>query len=155
MCCIAVCPTHYRQFVLGYFVLVPSKQQREAMLEHERLDFAMREEIVARGGRDPGRTFPEVGSISETLRLARLGCADTQRRSRSSFTNMNTSQSKVAEFVFMCTTLRRTTRTCIYSTAPTVVPAPCYISKRLILPSWWRPSTACRPYFACKLRRVT
>jgi hypothetical protein len=33
------------------------------MIEYERLDFALREEIFARVGRDPGRTFPEVSTI--------------------------------------------------------------------------------------------
>jgi hypothetical protein len=33
------------------------------MLEHELRDFGMRGEIVARGGRDPGRTFPKVSII--------------------------------------------------------------------------------------------
>jgi len=66
-----VCPTHHRQFDSGRFVLVPSKRQRELLLEHERRSFAMREEILARGGGDPGRTFPEVSTIGN------IGLADT------------------------------------------------------------------------------
>jgi len=58
-----VCPTHHRQFDSGCFVLVPSKRQRELLLEHEHHNFAMREENLARGGGDPGRTFPEVSTI--------------------------------------------------------------------------------------------
>jgi hypothetical protein len=59
----AVCPTHHRQYDSGRFVLVPSKQQRELLLEHEYHNFAMREEILARGGRDPGRTLPQVSTV--------------------------------------------------------------------------------------------
>ena len=55
-----VCPTHHRQFNLGRFVLVPSKRQRELMLEYEKRNFAMREESLAQRGVDPGRTFPQV-----------------------------------------------------------------------------------------------
>ena len=52
-----VCPTYHRQYDSGYFVLVPSKRQRELLLEHENRDFASREKIVAHGGRDPGLFF--------------------------------------------------------------------------------------------------
>jgi hypothetical protein len=55
-----VCPTHHRQFDLGRFVLVPSKRQREFMLEYEKRNFVMREESLAQRGVDPGRTFPQV-----------------------------------------------------------------------------------------------
>lgn len=58
-----VCPTHRRQFDSGRFVLVPSERQRELLLEHEHRDFALREEILAHGGGDPGRTFPQVSTI--------------------------------------------------------------------------------------------
>ncbi|KAM6503830.1 hypothetical protein JOM56_000773 [Amanita muscaria] len=57
---ICLCPTHHRQYDSGRFVLVPSKQQRELLLEHEHRNFAMREEILARGGGDPGRTLPHL-----------------------------------------------------------------------------------------------
>ena len=55
-----VCPTHHRQFDSGRFVLVPSERQRRLLLEHEYRNFRMREELVASGNGDPGRTFPEV-----------------------------------------------------------------------------------------------
>lgn len=58
-----VCPTHYCQHDSGRFVLVPSKQQRELLLEHEHRNFAMREEILARGDCDPGRTLPQVSTV--------------------------------------------------------------------------------------------
>ncbi len=61
----AVCPTHHRQFDNGRFVLVPSAGQRELLLQHERRDFTMREEILARGGVDPGRTFPAASAIGD------------------------------------------------------------------------------------------
>lgn len=57
---ICLCPTHYCQYDSGRFVLVPSKQQRELLLEHEHRNFAMREEILARGDCDPGRTLPQL-----------------------------------------------------------------------------------------------
>lgn len=69
-----VCPTHHRQYDSGRFVLVPSKQQRELLLEHEHRDFAMREEMLAQGGGDPGRTFPAVSTTGDT---ALYGLADT------------------------------------------------------------------------------
>lgn len=52
-----VCPTHHRQYNSGRFVLVPSKQQRELLLEHEHRNFAMRDDILVRGGCDPGRAL--------------------------------------------------------------------------------------------------
>lgn len=70
-----VCPHHHREFESGYFVFVPSRRQRESMLEHELRNFAMREGIIARGGRDPGRSFPEVSSIGN---LWLCGLADMQ-----------------------------------------------------------------------------
>jgi hypothetical protein len=69
-----VCPTHHHQFDSGRFVLVPSKEQRELLLEHEHRNFAMREEILARGGGDPGRTFPQVSTIGD---IGLRGLADT------------------------------------------------------------------------------
>ena len=69
-----VCLTHHRQYNSGRFVLVPSKQQRELLLEYEHRDFAMREEILAHGGGDPGRTFPAVSTTGDT---ALYGLADT------------------------------------------------------------------------------
>jgi hypothetical protein len=45
----------------GRFVLIPSEQQRKLLLEHEHRDFALREEILARGRGD--RTFPHVSAI--------------------------------------------------------------------------------------------
>ena len=39
------------------------------MMEHENRDFAMREEILAQGGGDPGRTFPEVSTIGKCCAL--------------------------------------------------------------------------------------
>ena len=59
---LAVCPTHHRQFDSGHFVLVPSQRQRELMREYEESDFALREESLAQGRGDPGRTFPEVST---------------------------------------------------------------------------------------------
>ena len=56
----AVCPTHHCQFDKGHFVLVPSQEQREIMLRHEEEDFAMRENILAHGRPDPGRSLPNV-----------------------------------------------------------------------------------------------
>ena len=69
-----VCLTHHRQYNSGRFVLVPSKQQRELLLEYEHRDFAMREEILAHGGGNPGRTFPAVSTTGDT---ALYGLADT------------------------------------------------------------------------------
>jgi len=69
-----VCPTHHRQFNSGRFVLVPSKQQRELLLEHEHRNFAMREEVLVQGGEHPGRTFPEVSTNGD---IALGGLADT------------------------------------------------------------------------------
>ena len=76
-----VCPTHHHQFDSGRFVLVPSKQQRELLLEHENRNFAMREEMLARGDGDPGRTFPEVSTtgdmrITDLLTRRRLKLID-------------------------------------------------------------------------------
>jgi hypothetical protein len=62
-----VCLTHVRQYDSGLFVLVPSERQRELLLEHEHRNFAMREEILSRGGSDPGRTFPKVSTIGNIL----------------------------------------------------------------------------------------
>lgn len=45
------------------------------MIRHELEDFTMREEIVLRESRDPGRTFPEVSSIGNLLPCI---LADTQ-----------------------------------------------------------------------------
>ena len=58
-----VCPTHHRQYDSGHFVLVPSKPQRELLIEHEIRNFVMREEILARGDGDPGRTLPQVSTV--------------------------------------------------------------------------------------------
>jgi hypothetical protein len=71
-----VCPTHHLQFGSGRFILVLYLFLVELLLEHEHcnLNFAMREEILAQRGGDPGRTFPEVSTTGDTV-LRRL--ADT------------------------------------------------------------------------------
>jgi hypothetical protein len=74
-----VCPTHHHQFHSGRFVLVPSTQQRDLLLEHEHRNFAMREEILAQGGVDPGRTFPEVSSTGD-IALADTPPLEAHRR---------------------------------------------------------------------------
>lgn len=35
------------------------------LLEHERRDFAMRENTLAHGGRDPGRSLPAVSTAGD------------------------------------------------------------------------------------------
>ena len=68
-----VCPTHHHQYDLRYFILNPSKQQRELLLEHKHRDFVMWEQILAQGSGDPGRTFPAVSTTGDT---ALYGLAD-------------------------------------------------------------------------------
>jgi hypothetical protein len=70
---LVVCPTHHCQFDAGQFVLVPSQQQRVLMREYEERNFAMREESLAQGRGDPGRTFPNVSTIGN---IAVDGLAD-------------------------------------------------------------------------------
>jgi hypothetical protein len=64
-----VCCTHHRQYYLGHFVFVPSKHQRDALLNHERIDFSHREARIASGQPDPGRTFPRVSTRGDALPL--------------------------------------------------------------------------------------
>ncbi len=64
---LVVCPTHHHQFDSDHFVLVPSRRQRELMREYEESDFSMREESLAQGRGDPGRTFPEVSTIGNIV----------------------------------------------------------------------------------------
>jgi hypothetical protein len=62
-----VCRSHHRQFNRGYYVLVPSKRQRDTLLNHERIDFAHRESHIASGQPDPGRTLPHVSTCKNAL----------------------------------------------------------------------------------------
>ena len=64
---LVVCPTHHRQLYSGHFVLVPSRRQRGLMREYEERNFAMREESLAQGCGDPGRTLPEVSTIENIV----------------------------------------------------------------------------------------
>lgn len=66
-CLSTVCCSHYRQYDSGYFVFVPSKAQRDELLNHEHRDFAHRELLVTNGLPDPGRTLPDVSNRRNAL----------------------------------------------------------------------------------------
>jgi len=67
MCLSTVCFSHRRQYDDGYYVLVPSKRQRDALLNHEHIDFSHRESQIASSQPDPGRTFPHVSTRGNAL----------------------------------------------------------------------------------------
>lgn len=67
MCLSTVCCSHHRQYDNGYYVLVPSKRQRDALLNHEHRDFSHRESQIASSQPDPGRTFPHVSTHGNAL----------------------------------------------------------------------------------------
>jgi len=67
MCLSTVCFSHRRQYDDGYYVLVPSKRQRDALLNHEHIDFSHRESQIASSQPDPGRTFPHVSTHGNAL----------------------------------------------------------------------------------------
>ncbi|KAF5376272.1 hypothetical protein D9615_008557 [Tricholomella constricta] len=57
---LCLCPGHHRQYDAGYYVFVPSRSQRQVLLNHENRDFAYRESLIANRQTDPGRTIPDI-----------------------------------------------------------------------------------------------
>jgi hypothetical protein len=133
-----VCPTHHRYFDKGRFVLVPSRAQRELWLEHEHQDFSMREESLARGGPDPGRSFPNVSTrrITKSALLKwPVSCSSA---------SLNTSLSILDRFVSSYTTQHPTIPISLSSTPPIIVFVLFFISMHPTSLLWSRHSPACQ-----------